>query len=479
MKINVRYIYTIVQLVILLLSLVSNWYRDLTLLLALVLLIMILDKMGKGIVLRESTAMLYVITSLIMPLVGYMYYTSDNRLSKIWIKYMPIAEDTYFSFALPAIACFCIALTCPLGIKDSADEGKSLEGFINRMKQALSKSKNYGLAIIVVGVITGRLVSYLPGGLQFFATLFFFASFAGLLYVYFLPDYKYKKIVILAFLAVNILNALSSGMFTIVAYMGITIYSFFLIASKPSLLKKTILLILASCFIIVLQNTKLAYRKYTWKLGYAGSQVELFSQLFIDNLQKGDVLIEKDNFFPIYTRINQGYNVAMVMRRIPSYQPHDDGKNLFTGFASTLIPRFLWPDKPEAGGKFNMKYYAGYSVVGWSTDVGPLGEAYGSFGVTGGILYMFLLGAFIRWAYKRVFLLSRKIPLLICWIPVLFFQITYSGETDTLQILNSLFKAAIFIWLLYKLFPFFFGVLKKESQTKTNGVVPMTASTSV
>ena len=58
-------------------------------------------------------------------------------------------------------------------------------------------------------------------------------------------------------------------------------------------------------------------------------------------------------------------------------------------------------------------------------------------------------------------------------------QVTYSGETDTLQILNSLLKASIFIWLLYKLFPFFFGVLKKESQARINNGVPMKASASV
>jgi hypothetical protein len=70
---------------------------------------------------------------------------------------------------------------------------------------------------------------------------------------------------------------------------------------------------------------------------------------------------------------------------------------------------------------------------------------------------MFFLGLFIRWAYQKVFSLSKRIPLLICWIPVLFFQTTYSGETDTLQVLNSLLKSALFIFLLYKGMPSWFG----------------------
>jgi hypothetical protein len=87
-----------------------------------------------------------------------------------------------------------------------------------------------------------------------------------------------------------------------------------------------------------------------------------------------------------------------------------------------------------------------------------LGEAYGAFGFWGGILFMGLLALFVRWIYKRLITLSfRYNPLLICWIPVLFYQVTYSGETDTLQIVNALLKTAFFIFLLYRIVPTWFG----------------------
>jgi len=117
------------------------------------------------------------------------------------------------------------------------------------------------------------------------------------------------------------------------------------------------------------------------------------------------------------------------------------------------VPRFMWADKPMAGGAANMQYYAGYTIKGYTVNIGPLGEAYGSFGVTGGIIFMMVLGAFIRFAYGAVFRLAGRFPLLVFWLPVLFYQVTYSGENDTLQILNSLMKSAFFIWLLYKAFP--------------------------
>lgn len=456
-----RYIYSILLAVITFLSLVTDWYSWLIISISIVLLIMILDKMGRGIVLRESTAFLYVLTCLIMPLVGYTYYTRANYLSRLWVKYMVVPENVYFDFCLPAISCFCLALTWPLSWKNTGDEGPALEKHIQRIKIILSQRKNFGIYIMAIGVVVGRLAGFLPGGLQFFANLFFFASFAGLLYVYFAKDFKYKKLLIGCFFGFIFLNALGTGMFTIIAYMGVTIYSFFLIGIRPSFLKKTMLLLGAIMFIIVLQNTKIAYRKYTWKMGHEGSQIALFSSLFVESLQNVDLFGNKA-FFTTYARTNQGFNVALVMRRIPESQPHDGGVNLLTALASSVVPRFLWPDKPEAGGKFNMKYYANVNLRGWSTNIGPLGEAYGSFGVKGGIVFMFFLGGFIRWAYKKVLVVSDKIPLLICWIPVLFYQITYSGETDTLQILNSLFKSALFIWIIYKLMPGWLGKAKED-----------------
>jgi hypothetical protein len=218
--------------------------------------------------------------------------------------------------------------------------------------------------------------------------------------------------------------------------------------------------------LLLIQSVKQNYRKVTWGGEYEGSRALLFSSLVQKRLATSSGQSAADAFFPMYYRTNQGYNVAMVMKRIPSLQPYDNGANLAKTFASALVPRVLWPDKPEAGGKFNMKYYTGYVIEGWSTNVGPLGEAYGSFGVLGGIIYMTLMGAFVRWSYRKVFLIANRIPLLLFWIPVLFYQVTYALESDTLQILNSLFKAAFFIWILTKFVPHWFGIAKKQYTKK-------------
>ena len=244
-------------------------------------------------------------------------------------------------------------------------------------------------------------------------------------------------------------------MFTVVAYMGMTIFSFVFLGKHSSVFKKTTIFVVCLFALLLIQSVKTVYRDYTWrgKGGVVESKTALFTSLISEKLTAPADLFTVKAMFPIYLRTNQGYNVALVMRRFPAAKRFDNGDNLLMSLAASLVPRFLWPDKPEAGGKYNMFYYAGFIIKGWSTNVGPLGEAYGSFGVVGGIVYMFFLGLFIRWAYLKVFQLSRKIPLIIFWLPLLFYQVSYSAENDTLQVLNSLTKGALFIFILYKIFP--------------------------
>jgi hypothetical protein len=282
--------------------------------------------------------------------------------------------------------------------------------------------------------------------------------------VYFSPTFKGKAVVMTLFFLFLLSGALRSGMFTILAYMGATIFSFFLAGKKYPLAGKVAVFAGSLMLVLVLQSMKGTYRRYVWNKNFAGDQTSLFVNLFVESLQKGDELLDKRAFYQVHIRLNQGFNVSLVMNRIPTITPHDGGQALMLSIASALVPRLFWPNKPEAGGKFNMLYYAGWRIsTGFSTNVGPLGEAYGAFGVPGGVLFMFLLGAFIRWFYSRVFRIARDIPLLILWIPVLFYQTTYSAETDTLQIMNSLIKTGFFVWILYKFFPQLFGQSRNHS----------------
>lgn len=459
-----RYLYSIFFLLIMAFSLITDWHRYLVFALIITLILMMLDKLGKGIVLRETIALHSCFVCLFMPLMGYMVYTKNDSLAALWVRFMPIAEDKYFGYALPAMAGFVFTICLPMTRSDISDEGANIRVLLERAIKTLTISPSGGLGIVIVGLATFFLSVFLPDSVQFAVLLFYFAAFAGILYIYFTPKVLYRRPIFILFIGFIIWNALSSGMFTIVAYMGITIFSFLFLKRKIAFWKKITFFALSLVFVFLLQSVKQSYRKQIWRDKYEGSRAVLFYDLITEKLTGTASFFSSEAFFPIYYRSNQGYNVGLVMRRFPEMQPYDGGENIALSLASSVVPRVLWPDKPEAGGKFNMKFYAGINLRGWSTNVSPLGEAYGAFGKTGGILYITLLGLVIRWAYGLVFSIARKTPLILFWIPFLFYQITYSFETDTLQITNSLIKSAFFIFVLYRFIPYWFGRHVKLNQ---------------
>jgi hypothetical protein len=466
-----KYFYSICIIVILIFSQVTEYHFSLSVSLFLLLIIMVLDLLGKGMVLRELIALYSVFICLVMPILGYTIFGFDSIQGKIWGRFMPIAQEEYFGFALPAVGLFTLAICWPIDNSKIGDSGYLMQMAIDRAKKKLQGMPKIGLYITLTGIATMFITFALPSAFQFIGTLLYWSSFAGALYLYYTKEIKYKRAYLLGFTCIIFSSALQNGMFTVVAYMGITIFSYFFLGRKMALGKKVLFFLLSCFFLLLIQNIKHEYRNYIWRKGYQDNKVLLFSELFINRLNNASVIFTKQAYFGIYYRTNQGFNVSLVMKRFPRVVPFDNGKNLQLSILSSFVPRLFWPNKPEAGGKQNMKYYTGIIIKTYSTNVGPLGEAYGSFGVTGGIIYMFLLGAFIRWAYKRVFIAALKIPLLIFWIPVMFYQITYSAESDTLQIFNSLIKSAFFVWILIKILPKWFGI-DKPVINRNNKVTP-------
>ena len=461
---KILYLFPLIYGGILVSSLLSESYQELVYTLLFTLLYSILYKLGKGIPLRETTAFFYVVTCLFFPMIGYEFYSYDHILARAFIKYMMVEDTVYFGTALPSIAAFSLVLTWPLSNKyNVSDNGRNFERIIGFIRTDKTDRQKIGIIIIVIGILMSLVAKVLPASLGFVVNLFYFSSFAGLLYLYFSKVTINKYLFIGLFLAFIIANALATGMFTIVAYMGITIFSFFFLGNKMRMWKKLAVVALGFIFIIVLQASKTAYREATWNSDFRGNKALLMAEIFVKNLTQIEGLFNSNEFFPLHSRMNQGWNISLVMKRIPSVQEHDGGKQLLNVVGASIVPRLFWPDKPMAGGKFNMKHYAGINIWGYSTNVGPLGEAYGSFGATGAIFFMALLAWFVRWVYQRVFILAIKTPLLICWIPVLFYQLTYSAETDTLQILNSILKGSFFIYVLYRVFPSWFGVMKQDA----------------
>jgi hypothetical protein len=457
-----KHLYPVIVIVIFFLSLVTDWYIPLAQLFFYATIIMLLDRLGKGIVLRELIALHAILICIFMPTLGYLFYNRNDHLARLWQRYMPIPVEVYFGFALPAICAFVLALCWPIYSPTASDQNKGVFDLIDRAKAILKKNPKPGIYLMVIGVLCSFLTNLFPASIRFIVVLLYWCSFTGCMYIYYTSGLKFRKYILAGFAMFVVYNSIKSAFFTEVAYMGITLFSFFFLGKKFALWKKMVLFAAAVFLLILIQGVKQNYRRLTWKGKFEGNQVALFGRLIAEKFQNTDNFFAQDAFFPIYYRANQGFNVSLVMRRIPSYQDYDRGAQLSQVILSSFVPRVLWPNKPEAGGRANMLFYTGVVIEGWSTNVGPLGEAYGSFGVTGGIIYMFFLGFLIRWSYKRMFQISYRRPLVLFWLPVIFYMVTYSSESDTLQILNSLVKSAFFVWVLYKIAPRWFGVIKNR-----------------
>src|SRR5262245_41940874 len=71
--------------------------------------------LGKKIVILDVAVVLSFFTWLVMPVIFYHYYTQNFFLARLWIKYMPIPSDEYFSFVLPGTLMMTAGLKLPLG----------------------------------------------------------------------------------------------------------------------------------------------------------------------------------------------------------------------------------------------------------------------------------------------------------------------------------------------------------------------------
>lgn len=412
---------------------------------------MLLDKLGKGIVLRETIALFNSFIYLFMPLMGYLFFTKANTKAFSFIRFMPVPKETYFTLALPAVTGFIFLLCWPLSQRN-ADEGEGLLVKLERVRVVLDGRNKTGMWMMGLGLLASLVSDLFPVSLQYILQLFFLTTFVGLLYVFFSGNTPFNNVLMAVFVILLLLNSLRTGMFTIIVYMGMTVFSLLFLNRRVAMWRKLLIFFLGVFTIIIIQSVKPEYRKQDTSRLY-DNEFGKFTYIIGKRLGDPDKILTTEFMWPIYYRANQGFYVALVQNYIPKVKPHDNGQKLALVFASAFIPRLLWPDKPMAGGYENMRFYTGFTLRGYTMNVGPLGEAYGSFGRTGAIIFMLFMGFLIRLAYRQVFVISNRIPLLVLWLPVLFFEVTYAGENDTLQIVNSLVKAAVFIFLLYRIYP--------------------------
>jgi hypothetical protein len=404
----------------------------------------LLYDLGKRIVILDFIIQLAIFSCLVMPAIFYHVYTKDDYMARLWVKFMPISSDEYFSFALPAVIALAIGLRVPIKKYKIEENPKR---YINNVQNYLRDKPYLGLSLIAIGVVSGLLNYLAPTVLKQVFFLMEHLTFVGVFYVIYSP-YKNKRLVVTGVIVLMLAQTLIAGMFGELVYLLACSLVLILLGKKISFGRKLVFAIIGIMSIIIIQSVKVEYRKRSWIEG-TGADPLYFGQLVESRLSGANSLLDANNLFFTSVRMNQGWLVAVTMKMVPERYPFGNIENVGANVASTIVPRFIWPDKPEAGGKANLKRFWGFKLSGYSMNLGPLGEAYANFDITGGIFYMFLYGLFFNFVLSYLLKFSEKRPSIILWLPFLLFY-AISVETDLVTTMGSLMKGIFFTWLVFK-----------------------------
>ncbi|MCB0704397.1 MAG: hypothetical protein KDC34_03770 [Saprospiraceae bacterium] len=404
-----------------------------------------IGNIGYRIAICDLVASLAVIFWLVVPIIFYHIYTEDNELANIWKSFMPIPSEEYYSYVFPATLLMIFGLFVPFKYSSYPDH----KIWLDRARAYLEGKGKITLILLIIGSFSIILSPFAPSGLGFVfklsADLFYVAAFYA-----FYSDFQNKKTILAIAIGILLFRTLSQAMFGELLFLIILT---FLVSSvgfqkriKPML--KVLLMLVGIMSVIFLQSIKHTYRSEIWG-GYGGNKIALFGGLIFEKITDPvSIFTDSELLFGFAQRGNQGLMIAQVMDYIPEKAPFSNGRDMARSLAAVFIPRVFWPGKPEAGGKYNMKRYAGKTVEGYSMNISPVAEAYGNFGRTGGIVFMFFFGLFLNVSVNLVLKLSWKNPSLVLWIPYLFYY-SVKVETDVLSVMNALVKGAFFAWLVY------------------------------
>jgi len=307
-----------------------------------------------------------------------------------------------------------------------------------------------GLILIAIGAVSGFLDFLSPNNLKEVFKLLDDLTYVGVFYVIYSPG-KNKKYVVPGVIAVMISQTIITGMFGEFIYILACSLVLMLLGKQLKFRTKLFYCVAGIILIVIIQSIKMEYRERSWKQNGGKADPIYYAELFGERIFNPMSIMDPNKLFFISVRMNQGWLVAVTMDRVPKKYPFAYGETIASSVAASIVPRILWEDKPKVGGAENIKRFWGYDIQGYSINIGTLGEAYGNFGITGGIIFMFFYGLFFNFALSGILKMSEKRPTLILWLPFLFYY-AIGIETDLLTTMGSLIKGIFFTWMIFKVF---------------------------
>jgi hypothetical protein len=217
---------------------------------------------------------------------------------------------------------------------------------------------------------------------------------------------------------------------------------------------------------LVIQQLKGAYRQEAW-FGSGGS-LDAFEKVY-DKQQEDKGFFSKESLAKSNIRINQGFIITNILRTVPDRVPYENGKELLQILEAAFLPRFLAPNKLNAGDRMIfMKYTGMYLHPGTSMALSSPGDAYINFGTLGGSIMMFFLGFLFSETLIGFHKFSRYYPVLLLFTPMVFYY-PMRPDCELQTSLGHLVKSCFLIFMIIQIWKHRF-IARRQDLVKPNVV---------
>jgi hypothetical protein len=262
------------------------------------------------------------------------------------------------------------------------------------------------------------------------------------------------RIFIVFYIAISFLTGLSSGWLGAFA-IPMIICTIVYIAEKRKVPRLMIGCIVV--YVLFFQASKVDVRERYWVKQESSSRIERIEFWFKESLARWEYALDeptdqaiRDLAYQSLSRLSLLEQSANVLDLTPREVPYQEGR-LYAYMSYTLIPRFMWPDKPSVN-EANRFYQVEYGLTternlsSVSIAVGVLTESYINFGWPGVVFIMFLLG--ILFDYIQKTFLSKASGLLFTGIGIILIPYFMVLEAQMAQYLGGMVQRVFMIMLI-------------------------------
>lgn len=296
-----------------------------------------------------------------------------------------------------------------------------------------------------IAAFLSRVLLGFAGGQMLMSLVYFKWTFLTLLIIHTLVIPSNTKYVLL-FVFFEVLLSLSGFWSDFKDYVLVSIGAFFTLSRKVSFKEFFYTVLIGAILFIV--STVWSYSKGEYRAFLTGgerSQIVVQSNQ-LENIQKLFEIVQKDfsseNFSKSFSkgsenlifRVSYVEFLALTLKYVPAFTPHEDGQLLTGALEHVLKPRILFPDKKVIYDSELTSKYTGIKFAsrdeGTSFSLGTVAEAYIDFGYIWMFAPIFFYGLLLGYMYRTLLLKGYNLVWGLCYsAPILQFAWSFPVPT--------------------------------------------------